>query len=405
MRRRYHLRLPFWIYCGLTLLVAIAAMNDQSSLLFWVFGVMASSLLVSGAVSGLMMTALRVRRVLPAHGTVGEPLSIHYAVRNRNRLVPAFNLHVVERAEAGASAWRRLMAPARAWLMHVGPGETVHGEAIYRPDRRGTARLDELQLGTSFPFGIVGKSITISQPQRLRVYPRLYQLRRRVLEAIAPAGLVGTRITHHAGAGDDYFGLREFRDGDSMRSIAWKRTANRDQLVSVERASPSPPKLRVVLNLVTPTTELVGDAVDAARARALEEDAISLVASVVHAADFGAYEIGLTLLGVDHEPIPVRRSHWHRNRIMAALAEIDLDAPRTPPGDIGASGREHVGLVVIHPVQPEVGLVPGEAWHFSARQMEHLVLPDAPLGAPAPRPVEAADDGAARASAASGAVA
>ena len=79
MRRRYHLRLPFYAYCALTLLIALAAMNTGANLLFWVFAVSASSLLVSGAVSGVMMVNLRVRHVVPAHGGVGEPLIVHYA--------------------------------------------------------------------------------------------------------------------------------------------------------------------------------------------------------------------------------------------------------------------------------------------------------------------------------------
>jgi len=372
MKRRYHLRLPFWIYCGLTLLVAAAAMNSGYNLLYWVFGMMGSSLLVSGVVSGMMMMGLRVRRIGPAHGVVGDALTIRYTVTNRNRLFPVFNIHFEERPAPGRSGWQQRMASAPAWVMHIGPRETVHGEAVFWPRARGVARFVELRIWTTFPFGIVRKSVTLRQEQRILIYPRLYVLRRRVLEALAPAGMLGTRITQHAGAGDDYYGLREFRPGDSMRHIAWKRTANRDDLVCIERTRPNPPRLRVVLNLTAATDRLTQDE-ERSGARELEERAIGLAASIVHAADAAGFEMGLAILGMDREPIAVRRSHWHRHKIMAALAEIDLDGARQRTVDRGASDVESAGVVVIHPGWPDLSVVRGEAWHFSARQMEHLV--------------------------------
>jgi uncharacterized protein (DUF58 family) len=365
MKKRYQLRLPFWIFAALTVLVALAAMNSGNNLLFWIFGVMASALLVSGIVSGSMLRGLAVRRMLPQHGAVGEPMAVRYLVSNRNRLLPTFSVHFSEDSTNDGHGWRALMGPAAAWVMHIGPRETVHGEATFWPTRRGEAHFDGLRIATSFPFGIVGKSIVTRQPQRILVYPRLYALHRRVFEAIAPAGSVGTRVSPHAGAGDDYYGLREFRLGDSMRHIAWKRTANRDELLCIERTRPSPPKMRVLLDLTTPT-----EAVSAARE--LEERAISLVASLVHGADLGGFEVGLTILGIDRPPLPVRRSHWHRDKIMAALAELDLDASRRGAAAFSGEG-ESAALVVVHPERPDPSLVRGEAWHFTAAQMDRLV--------------------------------
>ncbi len=374
MKRRYHLRLPFWVYCGLTLLVAVAAMNSGYNLLYWVFGMMASSLLVSGVVSGVMMMGLSVRRMGPPHGMVGEALTVRYTARNRNRLFPVFNIHFNERpVERDNSGWQRLMKPAPAWVMHIGPRESVHGEAVFWPTQRGMARFNGLRISTTFPFGILRKSITLSQSQHTMVYPRLYVLRRRVLEAVAPAAMMGTRITHHAGAGDDYYGLREFRHGDSMRHIAWKRTANRDEFVCIERTRPTPPKLRVVLNLLKATDELASGGGEDSAGRALEEHAISLAASIIHGADLAGCETGLTILGVPRDPMPVRKSHWHRNRIMAALAEINLEAGRCRAPERAVSDLEPAGVVVIHPDRPDPTIVRGEAWHFSARQMDHLV--------------------------------
>jgi uncharacterized protein (DUF58 family) len=254
--RRYHLHVPGFLYVGLTLLVGLAAVNRQNNLLFWILGVMLAALLISGLISGVMMQNLRVKRLVAGNGAAGEPLAVRYAVTNGSRLFPAFCIHLEERPVAGKAGWPRLMAPARAWVMHLGPGETVHGEAVFWPRRRGEARFDRLRIWTTFPFGIVKKSITVSLPQHTLIYPLRYDLRRDVLHAVAPQGLSGAKISPHTGAGDDYYGMRDFRPGDQLRQIAWKRSACLDQLVCLERTMPTPPRLRIVVNLTTPTDGL-----------------------------------------------------------------------------------------------------------------------------------------------------
>ncbi|MHC4947974.1 MAG: DUF58 domain-containing protein [Planctomycetota bacterium] len=381
MTRRYHLHLPGFAYFALVMLVGVAAMNSQNNLLFWIFGLMASGLVVSGLVSGIMMTRLRCRRLDPQHGQVGEPLATRYAITNRSRLLPAFDIHVEELADAGRSTWSRLTGLARAWVMHVGPRETVHGEAVSWPTARGEAQFDRVRIWTTFPFGIIKKSVTFSQPQHTLIYPRLYELRRHVLRTVSTDGVLGIRTTQRAGAGDDYFGMREYRPGDQLRNISWKRSAALDTLICVERSRPSPPRLRVVLDLTQRSEPL-----------ALEEDAISLAASVLHAADLEGFEIGLSVCGVPFEHVQLRRGHWHLQKILAALAALDLAGA----GDAGGAtvpDIEGAGLIVIHPdrVDPAVG--GGDALHLSARQLGVLAV--RPIGWDPTRARQAAGRGAA----------
>jgi hypothetical protein len=63
---------------------------------------------------------------------------------------------------------------------------------------------------------------------------------------------------------------------------------------------------------------------------------------------------------------------------MAALAEIDLEAGRVEEDDRGPADVDRVGLIVVHPDRVDPSVVAGEAWHFTSRQMHHLV--DEPIG-------------------------
>lgn len=319
-----------------------------------------------------MMTGLRCRRLDPRHGEVGEPLVIRYALTNRNRLFPVLNVHVEEMADSGRSTWQRLMGPSRAWVMHIGPRETLHGEAVFWPTARGEARFDRVRIWTTFPFGIIKKSVTFTQPQHTLIYPMRYELRRRVLKAFSQQSVLGLTVSQHAGAGDDYYGMREYRPGDSMRHIAWKRSACRGSLICIERSRVSPARLRVALNLATPPDELQA-AGGAGSARSLEERAISLAASLVYTADAAGFAVGLTIVGMRHEEIQVRRGQWHLHKILAALAAIDLDADRIATmaaPDLASRAQQ----VVVHPLRVDPAVGDPDAWHLTAAQLERLAV-------------------------------
>lgn len=380
MRIRARPYIPTAIFLVLTALVGLAAMNNQNNLLFWLFGVLVAAGAISLLLSTLVVRCAQVRRIDPHYGAVGESLIVRYAVTNRSGWMSLFNLNIseVESSSREPHGWRRFMKPASAWVMHAGPHELVHGEAVFWPTARGVATFDRLRVHSTFPFGILRRSRVAAQPQHTLIYPMLYELRRGLLAAIAPMGLIGSKIAHHAGAGDDYFGLREYRPGDSMRHVSWKRTARTDQLVTIERTSPAPAKLRVVLDLTVASDQLPAAAGDKARGRAMEERAISLAASLIHAADLDGYEVGLSALGVNSPPIAVRRNQWHFHKMMAALAQIDLDQPRQAATPLPVRDAERVAIVMIAPdrIQPLGGRE--DAAYLTAAQLDSLAV--RPLG-------------------------
>lgn len=374
-RVRPHLALI--IHVALTTAVALAAMRTQNNILFWILGVLLTGLLLSMIVSHLMIRSVEVQRLDPRHGAVGEPLIVRYRVTNRRRWLPVFNLAIEERLHNGAANWMQYMAPARAWVMHVAPGETVHGEAIYWPRARGEVRFARLRVYTTFPFGLLRRTRTFEQSTHTLVYPRRYRLQPRVLRAIVPSGPLGMKLSHRSGGGDDFFGVREYQSGDSRRSIAWKRSASASNgnLLVVERTLPSPPRLRFVLDLTLPRDVLRQRMGEGHDPRVLEERAISLAASLVDEANVLGFEIGLSIIGVDAPVTPIRRSHWHVERLLGALAALDLDVAtaRDHRSPRASADAERASVVVIHPGPVNPGLVTPDAWHFSAMQMDRLL--------------------------------
>jgi uncharacterized protein (DUF58 family) len=393
VRRRYHLHLPGVLYIALTLFVGVAAANRPNNLLVWVFGAMLAGVLISGVVSGGMLMGVRGQRFDPRRGVVGEPLVIRYAISNRSRWWPAFNLHIEElRASRrkgdesdGATPWQEAMRAADGWVMHVGPGDTVHGEIVLFPERRGRFVFDRFRVWTTFPFGLVRKSVSFSHRTETLVHPRVLRLKDGLLGSLSQGGLGGFRLSSTSGAGEDYFGVRDYRPGDSVRQIAWKRVALGQGIVSIERSSSSPPRIRVVLNLRTPTDRLK-IATPGPTARELEERAIALAASLVALADREGYEVGLSVLGLVDERLPsprspLRRGHWHVEKLMTTLAAIDLDARRDETAKLPDSDRDRAIVVAVHPDRAAPSIAPDGSWHFVATQLETLLASEDGAGA------------------------
>lgn len=388
LKRSYHVHPPGLVFLGLTLLVGIAAANRPNNLLVWIFGALLASVLVSGLVSGGMLMGIRALRLDPRRCAVGEPLLVRWAVENRSRIWPAFNLRIAERPAATDGAgipWQDAATPGEAWVMHVGPHDTVHGEAVLWPTRRGRLRFDRFRVETTFPFGLIRKAVTFAQASEALVYPRSLPLREGFLERMAGVGFGGTRVAGQPGAGEDYFGMREYRPGDSLRQVAWKRLASRESPVSIERSRTSPPRILVVLNLRLPTAEL---RTSGREPRQLEEDAITLAASVLSHAERHGFEAGLAILGVGAGPLPVRRGRWHLERMLANLAAIDLDAPRERLARLGETARERVTTVVIHPDRAVTSIAPDAAWHLVATRLDTMLAAAPPR--PAVEPAEVA---------------
>jgi len=367
----------------LVFLLAPAAMLQGNNILFWLLAVLAGILVIAIVGSYWMLRGLELKRQLPLHGNVGEPLVIRYQVMRQRRWIPAFGLFIDEVLSKAASSVFDT-SRSRAWILHVGPGETVHGEAVYTPLQRGRVELSEFSVRTSFPFGMIRRSRRLEQLQHLLVYPRVCELQHRVMEALVPRGPDGLRTVRRRGGGDDYFGIRQIRTGDSVRDIAWKLSAHRGDLVAIDRARPSPPRVRIVLDLSTPTDELQVGSDEPLTARELEERAITLAASLVKAVTAAQLEVDLSIPGFDAPQLGFRGHAFHVHRLMTLLAGLELDAPRRT-GQVHLPAMEPAGLVVISPDRIRPIAHRPDAWYLTGRQLADLVVAPASNDAPGDR--------------------
>lgn len=402
MRRRYHLHPPGLIYLALVALVGVALASRPNNLLVWVFAAMLASVLISGLVSGFMLMRVRVTRSVPRTAPAGEPLVLRYSVSNDSRVWPAMALFIRELPGARGNGRRTPAGRAprypRAYIQYIGPRETLVAETVCVPQARGPMRLERLRCETVFPFGLMMKSVRFDEHSDTLVLPRMYRLRPGVLGAIASGALGGSATSRRSGPGSDFLSVREYRPGDSLRHVSWKRSAATGTLAVVERSVEVPPRIHVALDLRRPTAELRVPAAGV-DGRELEEHAISLAASLLAQADRDGFEIRLSVLGLPSPTMPMRRGHWHLQKALAVLGSLELDAPRDASATLPAD-RERASMVVVHVDRADLGVGGATASHLNATQLEQLTVQPMGPGASGrqegPRSTRAASPGSPR---------
>jgi uncharacterized protein (DUF58 family) len=243
VQHRYHMHWPGVLYLGVTLFLAIGAINSQNNLLFAALGIAVGALLVSGVMSGGGLWRLRMERLPLPVARAGEPCSIRYRLVSVGRVWPSFGLHIEELdAPPGAS-------PARlgCFVSQVRAGGEAIGETAFTPPRRGLIALARVRAWSTFPFGLTKKSVAIEQPQRLVVLPGRVALKPGVLQRVMIASEESARGPSDPGGHEEFFGLREYTPRDGPRDIAWRASARRSTLVARMWATPRRRSLTIAL--------------------------------------------------------------------------------------------------------------------------------------------------------------
>ncbi|MCB9760973.1 MAG: DUF58 domain-containing protein [Alphaproteobacteria bacterium] len=104
-----------------------------------------------------------------------------------------------------------------------------------RSVERGSFDFQGVELLLDGPLGLVRRRAWVPLPEAVRVFPNFRQVSHFALLALDDRqAQMGIHQRRRRGEGTEFFQLREYRVGDSIRQIDWKATARRFQLISRE---------------------------------------------------------------------------------------------------------------------------------------------------------------------------
>ncbi|HEY7379737.1 MAG TPA: DUF58 domain-containing protein [Gaiella sp.] len=169
----------------------------------------------------------RVRFVLEGERVLeGDPLRATLEVESAD---PIDRLELRLALPAGVE----LVADDLPRAFHLGWGGERSLELELRA-RWGVWTVGDLRLRARDRFGVLWWEERLERPHRLRVVPRPEQLRALVAPAQTQAA-TGNEVARVRGEGVEFADTRAFVAGDRVRSINWRASARREQLIVNER--------------------------------------------------------------------------------------------------------------------------------------------------------------------------
>jgi uncharacterized protein (DUF58 family) len=294
------------------------------------------------------MRRFEIRRQLPKNITAGDPLTVEIEVDNLHSRRAAWVMSIGDRIERiggdkSASAWR-----PRVLVNHVPARDTRRTSYRALLTRRGRYRLGPLEVSTRFPFGLVRSTVDVDRIDQLIVFPRMGRLTER-WSALERDGDTARRaqFQKQQPLEGDFHSLRDWRAGDARRTIHWRTSARRAQLMVRQFEQQRRHDLVLMLDLwqsASPTDE----------EQESVELAVSFAATVI--AEACKHGSGTLTAGIGgREPI-WRRGHTSIRLLTDLLEQLAVaeasPAPRLPDLLAAAADeikpRDHVVLISTH---------------------------------------------------------
>lgn len=305
------------------------------NLLLVLAGLIVGTLIMQWRWSRRSVEAVSVNRRLPGEAFAGTPFRVRYVLRNHSRLMPVWMMRVEDRIESlGGSEPATAICAAGV----IPAKQTVLPHYDCTASKRGRYRFGPATLMTTFPFSLFSSKQIKDETDQLHVFPELLNLRgnwqRRL---VSRAGGVSSTARRSGPSEGDFFGLREWRTGDSPKWIHWRTTARlnepavrqfeqqrRFDLCILVDAFDGRPESSTFLGISRPATGAASDPDE----REACELAISLAATfLVHLVGIPSNRVVLAVAAAQADAVIGAGSVAGKRRMLEVLADV-VASPR-----------------------------------------------------------------------------
>ncbi len=255
-----------WYYLLITAIVFIGAMVKEINLLLLLAGMMMGLLLFHWQVLFVSLSGMKLERKAPQAVCAGDLLAVSLRLSNTRSHFGSWAITVEEKIqrEPGAPGLNHGYNNRHYGHNHDKPiitgvlfpyipaGEERTGTYRGRLAQRGRYRLGPMRISSRFPFGLFSRNLTVGQRETIYVYPRLGRLTRRWLARHRRALAGADRRQRRPGPEGDFYGVREWRGGDSLRLMHWRSSARTGKFVVRQFEQPHNRDAAILLDLWLP---------------------------------------------------------------------------------------------------------------------------------------------------------
>lgn len=195
---------------------------------FWVaLGLLAALLLIDVALTASPKQVL-VERRLPRTARLGEDAPASVLLRNpTNRRMRG----VFSDGWSPAAGLPWTGSEATGVPVDLPASERRAFSSVLRPTRRGDISTAHVTLRVRGPLGLVARQATLPAPGSIKVLPPFNSRRQLASKLQRLRELDGRAAVQIRGAGTEFDSLRDYVRGDDVRSIDWRATARKQDVV------------------------------------------------------------------------------------------------------------------------------------------------------------------------------
>ena len=198
------------LYILLTIAVGFAATNTMNNLLYLVLSMLLALMGLSGIYARRNLRNIRFEIHPPLEIYKGKKAYFTVKIYSKS----GYNIFVKLKDEVSGTPKIEGMAD-------------FHIPLIF--EKRGIARIEELKVYSSFPFGFFTREEIFPLNLEVLVFPRIYDVKSRVFEILEMKSS-GSFESKKPGTGGDFLRLREYQEGEPISQIHWKASRHDDEL-------------------------------------------------------------------------------------------------------------------------------------------------------------------------------
>lgn len=278
-----------------TLLIGFAAFNTGNNLIFLIFSMMLSFLVLSLVLLMLNMRRLTIRlsQDQPVYAQKTSRISI--TLRNRKQSMASYSMRVlISEDNSSAALFPRV----------AGASEATVGMPV-RFRKRGRYQLGSFLIESTFPFILISRRKECPVEGEILVYPEITDIARMLPD---PAETTTGALCTGRRGGEDFSRIREFRHGDDWRKIHWRASAKTGEFMVMEYTEEESNRTTIIFDNLKPHDT------------AAFEKSVSFTASIAERLIAQGYFVRLMTC---RKLIPFGRGREHLFKILDVLALIE----------------------------------------------------------------------------------
>jgi len=225
--------------------IFLIAWNRGIYLLYGMFWLVVSTLVISYVFPRWSLKGITVRRTHPASAFEGNEIPLTVELIN-NSVFSKSMLEIVDQVPMAVPGEREPMS----FVARLKRKSRHRFNLLVKCDYRGLFDIGPMELKSGFPLGITNQSRSVNDSvTQLLVYPTSFAITNLPITTHRPASSHGIDSLAGIGGNEDFFGIREYRRGDSPRFIHWRSTARHQNLIVKEFETRISTELSLVLDL------------------------------------------------------------------------------------------------------------------------------------------------------------